>query len=88
MLVKGAIKPGDIAVLEPEEGKRPVSDKIDIRQDREDASETYQFSVSGLIVLSFPLCFAQVLQLAFSNRTPLAISFFFYCEPRVQKVCQ
>lgn len=34
---------------------------------------TYQFSVSGLIVLRLPLCFAQVLQLAFSNLTPFAI---------------
>jgi hypothetical protein len=37
--------------------------------------ETHQFNVSGLIVLSLFLCFHQVLQLAFSNLTPLAISF-------------
>lgn len=35
---------------------------------------THQFRVSGLIVFNLFLCFCQVLQLAFSNLTPLAIS--------------
>lgn len=35
---------------------------------------TNQFKVSGEIVFKLPLCFAQVLQLAFSNLTPFAIS--------------
>lgn len=39
---------------------------------------THQFKVSGLMVFKFPLCFAQVLQLAFSNLTPFAISFFLF----------
>lgn len=38
---------------------------------------THQLSVSGLTVLSLPRCLAQVRQLAFSSRTPLAISCFF-----------
>lgn len=37
---------------------------------------TYQFRVSGLTVLRLFLCFHHVRQLAFSRRTPLAISFF------------
>lgn len=37
-------------------------------------SETDQLSVSGLIVFKFPRCLAQVRQLAFSRRTPFAIS--------------
>lgn len=36
---------------------------------------THQLRVSGLIVLSLFLCFHQVRQLAFSRRTPFAISF-------------
>ena len=35
---------------------------------------THQLSVSGLIVFNLFLCFCQVLQLAFSNLTPFAIS--------------
>lgn len=36
---------------------------------------THQFNVSGLIVFNLFLCFCHVLQLAFSNRTPFAISY-------------
>jgi hypothetical protein len=35
---------------------------------------THQLRVSGLMVFSRERCFAHVLQLAFSRRTPLAIS--------------
>jgi len=44
------------------------------RRGREGCEVAHQFSVSGEIVLRLFLCFCHVLQLAFSSRTPFAIS--------------
>jgi hypothetical protein len=74
VLVQGSVEPCHVAVLEPDEGDSVRISFLLSRQIGE-KRETHQFSVSGLIVLSFPLCFAQVLQLAFSSLTPFAISF-------------
>lgn len=51
---------------------RPSKEKED---DRMVGMTTNQLSVSGLTVLSLFRCFHHVLQLAFSNLTPLATSF-------------
>ncbi len=48
-------------------------------------AHTNQFKVSGLMVLRLFLCFHQVRQLAFSRRTPLAISFLFLVIERHER---
>lgn len=68
-----AIQPSNIRVFKP--GSIVIQHCI-LRSSQLGVTATYQFNVSGEIVLSLFLCFHQVRQLAFSSRTPFAISFF------------